>query len=358
MHLGSRQAAARVTDATGLAGLALFLRSRGALRTRHVTVLTYHRVMQPGPVAPHGDRRPHVTVDLFDRHVAILKSFFSLIDSRTLDAHLRGGAPLPRNPAMITFDDGYLDNHDLALPILLRHGVTATFFVSTRYVSERRRFWWDRMEHAIYQAAPDRVELVYPERTVLDLTTDEARSAAIASCLAVAKVTARLDLDRFVDEIASACRLSGDAAEERRISESLVMGWDHVRALHKAGMDVQSHSRSHRVLTTLSEEEAVADLTEGRTELEEHIGAPVVAVAYPGGHAPWNDDTVRRAGYRVGFTSGTGVARLDALDLLRVPRLSMSRLYGPGFFKGMLAFPALAYRSGERKALATLASTN
>jgi peptidoglycan/xylan/chitin deacetylase (PgdA/CDA1 family) len=357
MRLGSRQAAARVTDATGLARLALFLRSRGALGTRHVTVLTYHRVVPPGPVPPHGDHRPHVTVDLFDRHVAILKSFFSLIDTRTLDEHLRGGAPLPRNPAMITFDDGYLDNHDLALPILLRHRATATFFVSTRYVSERRRFWWDRLEHAIYQAAPEHVELRYPERTVLDLTTDEGRSAAIAACLTLAK-TAHLDLDRFVEEIASACRLSGDAVEERRISESLVMGWDHVRALYKAGMDVQSHSRSHRVLTTLSDEEAEADLTAGRTELESQLGAPVVAVAYPGGHAPGRDETVRRAGYRVGFTSGTGVARLDALDRLRVPRLSMSRLYGPGFFRGMLAFPAFAYRSGERKALATITGTH
>jgi peptidoglycan/xylan/chitin deacetylase (PgdA/CDA1 family) len=355
MRLGSRQAAARVTDAAGLARLALFLRSRGALRTRHVTVLTYHRLVQPGPVPPHGDHRPHVTVDLFDRHVAILKSFFSLIDARTLDDHLRGGAPLPRNPAMITFDDGYLDNHDLALPILLRHGVRATFFVSTRYVTERRRFWWDRLEHAIYQAAPERVELRYPERTVLDLTTNDGRSAAIASCLMVAKATARLDLDRFVEEIAAACRLSGDALEERRMSESLVMGWNHVRALHKAGMDVQSHSRSHRVLTTLSDDEAEADLTAGRKELEDQLGAPVVAVAYPGGHAPGRDETVRRAGYRVGFTSGTGVARLDALDLLRVPRLSMSRLYGPSFFRGMLAFPALAYRSGERKALAQIA---
>src|SRR5262249_13684606 len=274
MRPGSRQAPARLTDATGLARLALLLRSRGPLRTRHLTVLTYHRVVPPGPVPPHGDHRPHVTVDLFDRHVAILKSFFSLIDTRTLDEHLRGGTALPRNPAMITFDDGYLDNHDLALPILLRHGVRATFFVSTRYVTERRRFWWDRLEHAIYQAAAGRVEVHYPERIVLDLTTDDARSAAVASCLLVAKATPRLDVDRFVDEIASACRLSGDALDERRMSESLVMGWDHVRALYKAGMDVQSHSRSHRVLTTLSEDEAEADLAAGRKELEDQLGAP------------------------------------------------------------------------------------
>src|SRR4029453_6466548 len=130
------------------------------------------------------------------------------------------------------------------------------------------------------------------------------------------------------------CRLSGDALEERRMSESLVMGWDHVRALYRAGMDVQSHSRPHRVVTTLSRDEAEAAPPAGRKELEDQLGAPVVAVAYPGGHAPDRDETVRRAGYRVGFTSGTGAPRLDALDRLRVPRLSMSRLYGPGFFRG------------------------
>ena len=139
-----------------------------------------------------------------------------------------------------------------------------------------------------------------------------------------------------------------EADEERRLGEALVMGWEHVRSLSEAGMDVQSHGRSHRVLTTLTDEEAEADLAAARREIEERIDAPVVAVAYPRARAP-RATVVERAGYRLGFTSGTGVARLRRPSTrCALPRLTVNRVHGPSFFRGVLAIPALAYRSGRR----------
>src|SRR6188768_4052440 len=61
------------------------------------------------------------------------------------------GAPLPKNPVMVTFDDGYRSCHDVALPILRAVGVRATLFVSTSFIEERRLYWWERIALAVSQ---------------------------------------------------------------------------------------------------------------------------------------------------------------------------------------------------------------
>lgn len=337
--------AARVASASGLAPLWLGLRDRGLLPTRHLTVLSYHRVARGEPSPAGSSHELHVTPELFDRQLGILQQYFTLIDTGDLEAHLQGRS-LPRNPAMITFDDGYRDNHDEALPILRRRRAKATFFVATRYVTERRLFWWDRLRGVLDRAVAGRVTVRWPERLPLDLVGDSSRQAALETLLSFVKNHPRLDVDRFIGETASACGVRTDAAEEARQAEAQVMSWDHVLALHRAGMDVQSHSSTHRILTTLSDEDTEADLLESRRELESRLGKPILAVAYPGGREPANPEVVRRAGYPLAFTSGTGVVRLDRpFDPLRIPRLAVTRLYGPAFFRGLLAFPSLSYRS-------------
>lgn len=127
---------------------------------RRLTVVTYHRIGDPG--SGFDADVVDATPAQFDRQVAMLKRHFTLVGTDDLADHL-AGAKLPANPAMITFDDGYRDNHDVALPILRRHDVRAVFFVATGYVTERRLFWWERISHAVAQTKRERLVLVYPD---------------------------------------------------------------------------------------------------------------------------------------------------------------------------------------------------
>ena len=68
------------------------------------------------------------------------------------------GEPVPPKSILITFDDGYADNHDIALPILKRHGLTATFFIATGFL-DGGRMWNDTVIEAVRRT----------KRTTLDL---------------------------------------------------------------------------------------------------------------------------------------------------------------------------------------------
>lgn len=63
-----------------------------------------------------------------------------------LMGYLKYGRPLPENPVLITFDDGYLDNYLNAYPILKKYGFTATVFLVTDLVGHDGRFMtWDQV---------------------------------------------------------------------------------------------------------------------------------------------------------------------------------------------------------------------
>jgi peptidoglycan/xylan/chitin deacetylase (PgdA/CDA1 family) len=105
------------------------------------------------------------------------------------------------------------------------------------------------------------------------------------------------------------------------------MTWDQARALVASGMSVGSHSRTHRDLGRLTEDEQRAELVESKRLLEAELGREVVSLAYPYGWPGTYDATTsrlaREAGYRVAFSSVEGFNRPGSTDPYAVRRLGV-----------------------------------
>jgi peptidoglycan/xylan/chitin deacetylase (PgdA/CDA1 family) len=252
---------------------------------------------------------------------------------------------------MITFDDGYRSCHDVALPILRRLGVPATFFIATSFVAERRLYWWERIAVALGQAKVKTTVLAYPKPLDVDVRDPDLR----AKLNDLIKNTPGLDVDRFVDELFAALGVDWDHSLETAYADGLIMTWDQIRALARAGMDVESHTRRHRVLQTLSDDALRDELAGSRDDLEAQLGRPIRAVAYPVGrrvaHNARIREALRAAGYMVGLSNASGVNRLWPnvlrgvlpVDRFDVRRLSTDRALSDAMFLTQVALPALAY---------------
>ncbi|WP_112470755.1 polysaccharide deacetylase family protein [Streptomyces triticisoli] len=99
-----------------------------------VPVLMYHAVASEPNEATRG---LSVAPEAFAEQMDVLKDRgFHPVTTARLAAHWRseGFAPLPPDPVLITFDDGYEGVHRHALPVLARHGFPATLFVSTGWI--------------------------------------------------------------------------------------------------------------------------------------------------------------------------------------------------------------------------------
>jgi peptidoglycan/xylan/chitin deacetylase (PgdA/CDA1 family) len=343
MKLAVRERLSRAVDTLGLAEAVLKARWQVGLPV--LTVLTYHRVARVEPGHLFDDGVIDATPEQLDQHLEILGKHFSVMGVAELREGLAGGR-LPPNPALITFDDGYRSCHDVVAPVLQRHGMSAVFFIATHYVSARRPFWWSALNYLAKVSQRDLLRIEYPFPMTLELGPH--RDAAIRMLIEVVKVTRGLDVDRFTSAVAGASGVNWSASVQRRLADELVMTWDDVRRLQASGMDIQSHTRRHYVLQTLSPASLAEELVGARCELERRTGTRPSAVSYPIGHGVAEDPAIRAAvadaGYELGFSNATGVNYLwHGIDPLDIRRISLERCISRAELRGALAFPSLGH---------------
>lgn len=343
----SRRGLASALDSTG--ALEAILRLRTRTGSPWLTVLTYHRIHDSPEAQPFDPGVIDASTAELDQQMSQVKRYFDVIGLDELLEFL-AGKPLPPNPAIISFDDGYRECHERALPILQKHGLKAVFFIATSYIAERRVFWWDRIAYAVRNSTRDRIQLTYPGVLELDLQT--SRQAAARVLLNLVKRRFALDLDRFLDEVTSACGVAWDRGLERRFADELLMTWDQVRDLRALGMEIHSHTRTHRILQTVPLDELADELRGARRDLEEQLGEPVRGVSYPVGRSiascPEIRAAVHDAGYHVGFSNTSGVTwtarRFDPLDMRRI---SVEHGLPMPYFRALLALPPFAESSSS-----------
>ena len=317
-----------------------------------LTILTYHHVADSDPASPFDHNIADATPKQFRRQMEALARYGTPIG---IDELIRAldGAPLPRNPVMVTFDDGYRSCHDVALPILRAVGVRATFFIATSFINERRIYWWERIALLLHRTKRTTATLSYPAPMTLELG-DPSVGDKLNDTI---KDTRGLDVERFLAELAEALGIEWTREVEARHADDLLMGWDQVRALARAGMDVESHGRRHRVLQTLDDESLADELGGARQDLEAQLGRPVRAVAYPVGRRIHSQQRIRSAliaaGYKIGMSNCSGVNRwwpaalrgVAPIDRFDIRRLATERGMSDAMFLTQVAVPRLAYIS-------------
>jgi peptidoglycan/xylan/chitin deacetylase (PgdA/CDA1 family) len=318
------------------------LRVRGRLPPHALTVLTFHRVAWRAAGAEWDGDVIDSTPDAFEAQLDHIARHFNTVGIDDILEFL-DGKPLPPNPLCLSFDDGYRDNHDIALPMLVRRGLRAVFFIATSYINERRVFWWDRLAYTIKHARNSTIELSYPARISWPL------AGALPRALRLAKDTFALDMPRFLDELARAAGIDWTPELEAKGSADLLMNWPMVRKLADAGMDVESHTHTHRLLATLTSADLEEELRRSRDILSSELGRPVRALAYPAGGGAVIDrprvrEAVRSAGYQLAFSTASGINNLmgvPTLDRYGIRRVCMDLALHDFHFRTLLAVPFL-----------------
>jgi peptidoglycan/xylan/chitin deacetylase (PgdA/CDA1 family) len=295
--------------ATGLANSGLPALAWRARRRRagRALVLMYHRV---APAAEYGELC--VPPAIFDRQLELLRTRACVLPLRALVERLATGEPLPDDIAAITFDDGYRDNLDVALPILQRHALPATIFVTTGFVDGTVRPASARLWTALTALWRRGINsAVWPERTQADQLV-RAALAAPGAHTRVAKLQAhlkRLPTDEGERLLAAIERL----ADRRADRDDRMLDWDAVRHLANQGIEIGSHTVAHPILSRLPIDQAEQELRDSKGRLEAAIGKPVLGFAFPNGHAadfgPEHIGLLRRLGYAYACSARRGVNR-------------------------------------------------
>ncbi|MDN3920458.1 polysaccharide deacetylase family protein [Roseateles violae] len=284
-----------------------------------LSVLIFHRVLPaPDPLFPD-----EVDARRFDALCGWLADWFNVLPLDEAVVRLNAGT-LPARAACISFDDGYADNYSVALPILQRHGLPATFFIATGFL-DGGRMWNDTLIESVRLSGKLKLDLSGLQDALGEDLGQHALGDMIGRRTALSRLIERVKY--LPPESRLAC--VNAIAERAEVSppNDLMMSSGEVRALRRAGMQIGAHTVSHPILAKLDANRAADEVARSRDALQALLGERVGLFAYPNGK-PGTDylpdvhpRLVRELGFDAAVSTHWAVARRGD-DAFQIPRFT------------------------------------
>ncbi len=291
-------------------------------------ILTMHHVRpdRTGDFAPN--RILEITPEFLDDVLCLLKAQgFEIAKLDEVPIRLAGAGKAKRPFAVLTFDDGYKDNLEYALPVLRTHSAPCTVFVTRGFVDGTSPLWWLDLEEAISRQNQITVDL--PEGRVTIPTATAAEKAAGFEKVYWAlrpgpeetfrRVVADLAADAGVDPLAR--------------TRSLCLDWSGIRDLASDPLvTIGAHSLTHPMLAKHEDTVARKEMAESKGALETELGREVRHFAYPvgdPGSAGQREFALARAcGFETAVTTRPGMLFPGhGSHLTALPRISLNGLF-------------------------------
>ncbi|GHA30286.1 hypothetical protein GCM10007103_09530 [Salinimicrobium marinum] len=218
---------------SALSSFHFFFKKKYAYRLR---VLAYHTV--PDEI-------------VFEKQLIYLKSQYNIINIETLKSHFRDNQPLPKNPLLITFDDGDVTVLSKGLPVLKKHNLSSCLFIITGLINTSKDVWIKRIE----------AKEMKEGKTYL-----QAREVV-----------------KSFKQLSNVERL-GRMEEYPEVSKPQLTAED-LKELSQNGMFIANHTHTHPMLDKCSPEEISEELTEAKKVFENLQFSGFDVFAYPNGNA-------------------------------------------------------------------------
>jgi peptidoglycan/xylan/chitin deacetylase (PgdA/CDA1 family) len=303
--------------ATGLHRLAAPLtRGLGAILMFHHVRPWVEREFAP-------NRLLEITPDFLDAALGLVKARgFDMVDLDTALERIDGPGEAPF--VVLTFDDGYRDNVEHALPVLEKHGAPFAMFVTAGFADRTARLWWVELEEAVRRL----------DRVVLDGALEfSTRSAAEKQrAFAILYRTLRSGPEeRLLAVCAHLCARAG--VEPSDIPADLCLDWSNIKQLSAHPLaTIGVHTLTHPMLAKHSEAFVRQELTESRARIERAVGKPARHLAYPVGDptsaGPRDFLIAQELGFASAVTTRPGMIFAEhAAHTTALPRVSVNGCY-------------------------------
>lgn len=289
-------------------------------------ILAYHRFVDDNSV--YLDKGPvmHHPIQEFEKEIVYLRKHYDIICMDEAVNAIRSGQGFSRPSVVLTFDDGYLDNYTLAFPVLRKHNVPATIYLTTSLIGTSNKTWPDQIESALLETTSK--QFAHPDLfggRPLSIATKSEKEKA---CLAIGQALKRMPHGRRVrilQDVIDSLGCDGKCGARSR----LMLNWDEVKEMEAHGITFGSHSHTHPILSKMPFEQAKEEILRSKNVIEDKLGQPVKHFAIPNGGK--DDFTAELRAYceEIGFESvATLIAGINkprdraVFDLRRIGAIS------------------------------------
>jgi peptidoglycan/xylan/chitin deacetylase (PgdA/CDA1 family) len=302
------------------------------------SVLNYHRVM------PNDAQESELalTPELFEQQLIWLKRHFRVLPlPQAFKQTIEG--KLPANCVVITVDDGFYDCHQYVFPLLLKHQLSATFFITTCGI-ESGSLWEDQIRTAVLYASHDIKTLRLFDREFSIITSTDKRYA-LQTITELVKYQPLSDRTQLIAQLQ---QQTGSPKHPTR--DHMFITVEQIQQMHQQGMTIGAHTLHHPILALEEDHIAQQEISQSKQILQNIINAPVEFFAYPNGKADidftqTHVQMVEDAGFSAAFCTDWGVASLIQDNKFMLKRFTPWDK-DPARFCLRLALSALSERPG------------
>lgn len=322
-------------------------------KRRQILVLMYHGVSEKNITSLENFDGKHVYKKLFERQIKYLKKCYNIISMDYYMACMQTNKRLPKNPAIITFDDGYRNNFTVLQPIITKYRMPVTIFLPVRQIGANTiNSLTSIISFLISKTSKKSVRFkIIDNLHEYDLSV---RRKSLSSIIRIRQQLGSLsssESKKAIDELAKETGVSLPDNDDNL----LLMSWDEVMQFDKLKPYISfgSHTLTHPDLTKLSQKEMKKELELSKNELERKFGRKINHLAYPFGY--YNDAVIeasRKAGYSAAVTTEYGYNKTGS-DPLRLKRVAVNNM-GMAFFMLGLFFDLRRYLINTRGILSRI----
>jgi peptidoglycan/xylan/chitin deacetylase (PgdA/CDA1 family) len=264
--------------------------------------------------------RRHIHKDRFREVIRYIRRYFSPINLAQLDGYYYAGKPLPKNPALVTLDDGFANNYYHAFPVLREYDCPATIFLATGYIGNKREYWVEKLEYSIYKTAREMLKVsILGKEFILPLKAMNEKEFAYMAVLKYLK--GGFNFSKVDEATRCICDYLGfpSPAISEDSEDYCFLTWEQIKEMQKSKISFGAHTINHVNLAFEDMSTAETEVQGSKLAIERELGVECSAFCYPFGRSGYSEaleGLLKRTGYKFSFQLGGDLNYKDTNPLL------------------------------------------
>ncbi len=257
-----------------------------------------HRILPNNLIQRYGANPEWtMTPEVLTHLIRFLKEHYNPVSADQVEQHVRDDQPLPPRALLLTFDDGWRDNHEFAKQVLLNENMPAIIFVVSETINQHMPFW----QELIYSCCTERVHLTH----CLQLAELDQTHNTLSLIHELSRNPAKSEAKQ---KIIIYCH------EQRKTLPRQLLSEDELVDLFRNGIEIGSHGATHNRLGDMTEEQQAEELSLSRNRLISLLESEVRYLSFPhGSHNEKTRDLTLASGYTLMFNSNVHLNQTDSM---------------------------------------------